>query len=107
LSPDRALYALHGFASLLALAAALAWPRTGQPVLLVPLGSAQMADALAWADAAQADLLTLQSDRGRVIARAPSNQSLAHTLAAGFVPIAVSIQGCTRPANGRERPWKN
>lgn len=91
----------------LALAAALAWPRTGQPVLLVPLGSARLADALTWADTAQADLLAIQPGRGQLIARVPSNRSLAQALAAGFLPIAVSTQGCAQTVNGRKNPWKN
>jgi hypothetical protein len=102
LPPERALFALHGFALMLALTAALAWPRTGEPALLVPFGSARLADALAWADAAQADLLAIQPDRGQLIARVPSHHSLAQALAAGFVPIAVSTPGCAQPVNGRE-----
>jgi hypothetical protein len=107
LSLDRALYALHGFALVLALTAALAWPRTGEPALLVPLGSARLADALAWADRAEADLLAIQPDRGQLIARVPSHRSLAQALAAGFVPVAVSTQGCAQTVNGRERQWKD
>lgn len=104
---DRALVALHGFAMVLALTAALVWPRTGQPVLLVPIGSAHLVDALAWAEAAQADLLAIQPDRGQLIARAPSHHSLAQALAAGFVPIAVSTQGCAQTVNGRAKQWKD
>lgn len=99
---DRALYALHGVAVVFALAAGLVWPRTGQPVLLVPLGPAHLADAIAWADTAQADVLTIQPDRRQLIARAPSNRSLAQALAAGFVPVAVSAEGCAQNVNRRE-----
>lgn len=105
--PERAVYVVHGFAMVLALTAALAWPRTGQPVLLVPLGSARLADALAWADQAEADLLAIQPDRGRLFARVRSHRSLAAALAAGFVPVAASSQGCVQIVNGRESPWKN
>jgi hypothetical protein len=102
LLPERALYVLHGFAMVLALTAALAWPRAGEPALLVPLGSAGLADALVWADAAQADLLAIQPDRGQLIARVPSHHSLVQALAAGFVPVAVSTEGCAQNVTGRE-----
>lgn len=91
---DRALFALHGLALVLALAAALVWPRAGQAALMVPLGRSDIGSALRWADAEQAQLLALDPARGRVIARISSNESLLHALAFGLVPVAARAPGC-------------
>jgi hypothetical protein len=50
LPTERALVALHGFALVLARAAAPVWPRAGQAALLAPLGHSDFAGALRWAD---------------------------------------------------------
>jgi len=84
---------LHGAAALLALAAALVWPRPGQAALLVPVSGGGMATALAWAEAEQADYLTIDPARERVIARVPSNISLMRALGSGIVPVAARGAG--------------
>jgi hypothetical protein len=94
LPTERALFALHGFALVLALAAALVWPRAGQAALLVPMGHSDIGGALRWADAEQAQLLALDSARGRVIARISSNDSVVRALAFGLIPVAARAPGC-------------
>ncbi len=97
---DRAMIALHIGAVLVALAAALAWPRAGQAALLVPLGTGGANAALDWAEAEDTNLLALDTRQGRVIARVGSNASLLRALSAGLVPIAVRTPGC-RPQETR------
>ncbi len=104
---ERALFALHGLALGLALAAALAWPRVGEPALLVPLGADRMARAFAWADGERAEYLAIDPAGGRVIARIPSNHSLMRALANGIVPVAARTPGCAARSNGRTLQWKN
>lgn len=91
---ERALIALHGAGVMLALTAALLWPRPGQAALLVPLGSADMRSALGWAARQDAALLALDTDSGRVIARITDNRSLLHALRLGILPVAVRAPGC-------------
>lgn len=104
---DLVLMTLHGSALLFALAAALAWPRAGEAALLVPLGRSQMPAVLAWADAEQAALLTLDPSRGRVIARVPSNQSLINALRRGILPIATRTAGCSPDRKAGSSRWTN
>lgn len=92
---DRALIAVHVSGAVLALGAALFWPRPGQAALLVPVGQHELADALQWADREAAPLLELDTARGRVIARVSDNASLLRALGAGLVPVAVRTAGCT------------
>jgi hypothetical protein len=91
---DRALIGLHACALLLAFTAALAWPRSGQAALMVPIGHRDVRAALRWADAEQAPLLALDPARGRVIARLSSNDSVLRALASGLVPVAARAPGC-------------
>lgn len=102
---DRVLMTLHGSALLFSLAAALVWPRAGQAAILVPLGRSDIPAALAWADAEQADLLTLDPARGRVIARIPSSKSLLSALGHGLLPIATRTSGCSPDRNDRSSQW--
>lgn len=95
MTAERALFVLHGFAMLLALAAALVWPRAGQAALMVPLGRSDLGEVLRWADAEQAPLLAIDPARGRVIARISSNGSVLRALASGLVPVAARAPGCT------------
>jgi hypothetical protein len=95
---DRAVIALHTGAMLLALVAALVWPRPGQAALLVPLGPDGLAAALDWADAEGAPLLALDTASGRVIARISTNDSLLRAISSGLVPIAARAPGCQPPA---------
>jgi hypothetical protein len=102
LAAERALFGLHALALVLALAAALLWPRPGQPVLLVPLGgSGGLATALDWAEAAGADYLAIDPARARVIVRLPADASLASAPMAGILPLAIRFDSCMRPDTGR------
>ncbi|MBI1403700.1 MAG: hypothetical protein GC147_10840 [Porphyrobacter sp.] len=105
--PERAFFAGHGCAALLALGAALAWPRVGEAAVLVPLGTGRMSETLAWAEAERAPVLGIDTGRARVIARIPSNHSLWRALARGIVPVAARSPGCGTQRKGRKNPWKN
>lgn len=91
---ERALFGLHGCAVVLALVAALVWPRPGQAALLVPLGRADLGSALRWADEEQAPLLALDTVAGRAVIRMADNDSMLRALRAGFVPVAIAQRGC-------------
>ena len=91
---ERALIAFHSGAVLLALAAALLWPRPGQTAVLVPLAHNDLGTVLRWADAADAPLVSLDSASGRVVARVPENRALIRALAAGILPIAIDARVC-------------
>jgi hypothetical protein len=100
---DRALLAAHASGVVLALGAALFWPRPGQAALIVPVGSDDLAPALQWADREAAPLLELDTARGRVIARVTDNASLLRALGAGLVPIAARAAGCSPPSQETKR----
>ena len=91
---DRAMIGLHGVAAALALVAALGWPRTGEAAVMVPFGGHDLIAALHWADREGAQLVTIDTVSGRIVARAPSHRSLVNALSAGIVPIAVGSSGC-------------
>jgi hypothetical protein len=91
---DRAILGLHGLAVLLALIAALAWPRAGQAAVLVPLGSEGQAAAIRWASREGAPLLGIDPASGRVVARMASTASMIRALGAGIVPIAARAETC-------------
>lgn len=97
---EQAVLGLHGAGVMLALAAALVWPRPGQAALMVPLNGADMRGAIAWAAREKAPLLALDTRRGRVIARIATNVSLARALQEGILPLAARAPGC-RPDNKR------
>lgn len=105
--PERALFALHGLALTLALLAALAWPRVGEPALLLTPGDAHLGRAFAWAESEEAEYLAIDTRAGRVIARIPSNHSLMRALAHGIVPVAARNAGCAAPSKGSTTPWKS
>jgi hypothetical protein len=107
LASERILFALHGFALVLALTAALAWPRVGEAALLVPLVPGGSAQAYAWADAERAEYLAIDPSGARVIARVPSNDSLLRALASGILPVAAGARGCQTPIEGNLPQWKN
>jgi hypothetical protein len=107
MSADRIIIAVHGAAVLLALAAALVWPRAGQAALMVPFGGSDIATVLRWADAEQAPLLSLDPGSGRVIARISTNRSLLSAISHGIVPIAVRGTGCTARPQGTRTSWTN
>lgn len=107
MQPDRALLALHGLALALALVTALAWPRVGEPALLLPLGGQPMARVFVWAETEQAENLAIDTTAGRVIARIPSNRSLMRALAQGIVPVATRTAGCAATNEGRSTSWKS
>lgn len=104
---ERALFALHGFALVLSLAAALAWPRVGEAALLLPLGPGGAAKAFAWADAERAEYLAIDPAGARVIARIPSGDSLLRALASGILPVAARERGCRTPNQESLSQWKN
>lgn len=104
---DRAIIGLHGAAMLLALAAALVWPRAGQAALMVPLGSSDLATVLRWADTEQAQLLALDPASGRVIARISTNRSLLSAISHGIVPIAARGTGCNVRPQRTRTSWTN
>lgn len=91
---ERALIALHSGAVMLALVAALIWPRPGQTALLVPLGHNDLGSVLRWAAAADAPLVSLDSASGKVVARVPENRTLIRALAAGIFPVAINVRVC-------------
>lgn len=91
---DRVVLALHGSAILLAMVAALVWPRAGQAALLVPLGDQDLARVLRWADREGAELITLDTGSGRVIARVGNHYSLLRAIGAGIIPITADAPGC-------------
>jgi hypothetical protein len=92
---DRMMLGLHGGAIVLALTAALVWPRTGQAALLVPLGGQDRARVLQWADREEAELVTFDTASGHVVARVRNHRSLLRALGAGMMPIATRAPGCT------------
>lgn len=104
---EGALLALHGLALPFALATALAWPRVGEPALLLSLGDAPMARAFAWAESEKAEFLAIDGTAGRVIARIPSNDSLLRALAQGIVPVAARAAGCAPSSQERTTSWKS
>lgn len=79
---------------MLALVAALVWPRPGQAALLVPLGGSDTRSVIAWAAREEAPLLALDTTRGRVIARITGNADLLRALGEGILPLAVRAPGC-------------
>lgn len=92
---DRTMLCLHGGAILLALTAALVWPRAGQAALLVPLGDQDVAQVLRWADRERAELIAFDPDSGRVVARVTNHDSLVRAIGSGILPIATRAVGCT------------
>lgn len=100
MSAERALIGLHGSALMLALAAALVWPRPGQAALMVPLGGQNLGSALDWADREQAELIELDSTSGRIVARISNIGSAWRAITAGIVPIAIRAPGCGSEAEG-------
>lgn len=91
---DRTMLGLHATGAVLALAAALVWPRPGQAALLVPLSGTDARSVIAWAAHEDAPLLALDTARGRVIARVSDNAILLRALAKGILPLAVRTPGC-------------
>jgi len=91
---DRALFGFHAAGAVLALAAALIWPRPGQAALLVPLGASDTRELIAWAVREDAPLLAVDSTRGRIIARVADNASLLRALGHGILPLAARAPGC-------------
>lgn len=102
---NRLLIGLHGAAVLVALAAALGWPRAGQAALMVPLGSASLPAVLAWAEAEDAALLRLDPGAGTIIARIPTNHSLLGAVQRGILPVAARPTGCAPSQIKRSSPW--
>jgi hypothetical protein len=96
---DRVLLGVHAGGVTLALTAALVWPRPGQAALLVPLGTTDTRTAIAWAAHEDAPLLTLDTSRGRIIARITDNASLMRALSQGLLPLPARAPGCN--AQGR------
>jgi hypothetical protein len=92
---DAAMLALHGGAIMLALTAALVWPRVGQAAVLVPLGRQDVAQVLRWAEREQAERIALDPASGRVVARVNDHRSLLRAIGAGIIPIAASAAGCS------------
>lgn len=88
------MIALQAAGAVLALVAALAWPRAGEAALLVPLGSNDLRTVLRWAHSQSAPLIELDPASGRVVARIASNPGLFSALGAGIVPIAARTRGC-------------
>lgn len=97
---ERVLCACHVGAVLLALTAALIWPRPGQAVLLVPFGNSGVEAALHWANSENAELLELDTASGRVVARMAPGASAAQALALGILPVVSRSRGCGGLGNG-------
>lgn len=91
---EKALLALQATGVVLALVAALVWPRPGQAALLVPLNGSDARGVIAWAEHEDAPLLALDTTRGRVIARVTDNAGLLRALGHGILPIAARVRGC-------------
>ena len=91
---DRALLGLNAAGVMLALVAALVWPRPGQAALLVPLNGSDARSVIAWAQREEAPLLALDTSRGRGIARVTDNASLLRALGQGILPLAARAPGC-------------
>ena len=91
---DRALLGINAAGVALALTAAFVWPRPGQAALLIPLGSGDPREVIAWAAREDAPLLALDTASGRVIARVTDNAGPLRALGQGIVPIAVRAPGC-------------
>lgn len=91
---ERTLFGLHAAGVVLAVAAALVWPRAGQAALMVPLGGADTRTVIGWAAQENAPLLVLDTASGRVIARMTDNRSMLRALGQGIVPIAAPAPGC-------------
>ena len=98
---DRLLLGLHGAGVVLALCAALVWPRPGQAALMVPLAGGDVHKVLDWAAQENAALLALDSSSGRVVARITDNRSLIAALGQGIMPLAARAPGC-RQEGGRQ-----
>ncbi len=94
---DRAMLGLHGAGVMIAVAAALVWPRPGQAALMVPVGDSGMRGVVAWADGEDATLLALDTTNGRAIARITDNRSIVRAIKAGILPIAARAPGCVQP----------
>lgn len=91
---ERAMMSLHAGAVLLALTAALVWPRAGQAAVLVPVGSAGLDTALGWAARENAPLLAIDTASGRVVVRLSERGSAASAIASGIIPLASRARGC-------------
>jgi hypothetical protein len=102
---DRILLAGHVAALAVALLLAVFWPRPGEPALLLPMTTGPQA-ALAWAEREGAPFLSLDTRAARIVARVPSDASLARALAAGVLPLSAEATGCTPAANG-DLSWKS
>lgn len=96
----------HTLAMGLALAVALLCPRPGAPALLVSVPGGGIGPAIIWAEREGARFVSIDTDKGEVVALLPSHGSLMSALAAGLVPIAADASGCTYELQG-ENAWKN
>ncbi len=93
---DCAAVGFQSAAVVIALAAALVWPRPGQAALMVPLGEGGLRRVVDWANAERAPLLALDSTSGRVISRISDNRSLFNAVRAGILPVATRAPDCTK-----------
>jgi len=84
---------------LLASGAAIAWPRAGETALIIPLGANDQRDVLRWAENADARLLALNAESGRIVVHVPSNYSMLTALGSGFLPITARERGCNADAS--------
>jgi hypothetical protein len=105
--PDRAILGVHAFAVLLALGAALVWPREGQAAVMIPLGRSDLGTVLQWVEAEDSRILARDPGSGRVIVGISNDASLWRALAVGIVPVAARNPGCTPPSDKRRKSWKN
>lgn len=97
---DAALLSLQAAAIVLAMGAALVWPRAGQVALMVPLGTNDLRDVVRWADRENTELIAMDSTSGRILVRVPSNRSLLMALGSGLLPMAARAGGCKPDAPG-------
>lgn len=97
---ERALLGLHGASVLLALTAALVWPRAGQTALLVPLAGQDAAQVLRWADRERVQRVALDPASGRVVVLNTNHGSLLRAIGSGIMPIATRSVGCTTGEEG-------
>jgi|GEM_PF-6525144 len=75
------------------LLSAIFWPRTGEPVLLVPLGGAGLSSLGVLADEGLAVVGTGRSPRSLIVYRAKPFPILA-VLQNGFLPLAAPLGLC-------------
>lgn len=76
------------------LLAAVYAPRSGEPTALIPLAAQPLTEALAYAEAEHAPVMTIDGSAGTLVILAPDTPGLLRALTSGFVPVAATRAGC-------------